>query len=261
MEEVWKNIQGYEGLYQVSNMGRVKSLARRLANGQWKDETFKVPVKKKNGYYQVTLFDGFNKRYKIMLLHRAIATAFIPNPNNYPCIDHIDGNPSNNGLSNLRWVTHKMNSNNPICLDRRSKQLKIAQNRPEIMEKKIRSAKKKAVFQYSMYGEFIKQWSSVREACRELGLECTNISACASGRKKSAYGYLWSRTLRDDIKYEKVTSAKAVLQYDLNMNLLNEYRCARDAADATGCLFSCISSCCVGRFKSSKGFIWKFKEN
>ena len=104
--EVWKDIPGYVGYYQVSDFGRVRSVPRAGTKGGVLVQSIC------RGYYKVYLCGGGKRRY--VQVHRLVAEVFIPNPNNYPCVDHIDTNRLNNVVSNLRWVTHRMNSNNPI---------------------------------------------------------------------------------------------------------------------------------------------------
>ena len=104
MEEIWKDIEGYEGLYQISNLGRVKS----LGNTHYKTTRILVVYKNKNGYCGINLCKkGKVTKYRI---HRLVATAFIPNPNNYPEVNHKDENKSNNRVDNLEWCTHHYNS-------------------------------------------------------------------------------------------------------------------------------------------------------
>ena len=106
--EVWKDIKKYEGYYQVSNKGRIKSLARYVYNKdgtvqRFKMETIKTPIKSTDGYLMVKLcVNGINKTIGI---HRLVAEAFIENPNNYPEVNHIDTNRKNNNVDNLEWCT------------------------------------------------------------------------------------------------------------------------------------------------------------
>lgn len=112
MNEIWKDVVGYEGKYQVSNYGRVKLLDYR----QTGQERLIRPGVNKYGYLEVTLYkDNKSKTHRI---HRLVAQAFIPNPGNKPCIDHINTIRADNRADNLRWVTHKENSNNPLTKER-----------------------------------------------------------------------------------------------------------------------------------------------
>lgn len=109
--EIWNDIKGYEGLYQVSNMGRVKSVARTV---MWKNKEVKryksriMKSRVKNGYCCASLYKDFKSReYRV---HRLVAEAFIPNPNELPFINHIDENKLNNNVENLEWCTRQYNN-------------------------------------------------------------------------------------------------------------------------------------------------------
>ena len=191
MKEIWKDVVGYEGLYQVSNTGRLVRKERRDSNGRFLSQQEKVIHKiHGTGYYGTAIVDGKGNS-KNVLIHRLVAMAFIPNQNNYTQIDHIDGNKSNNREENLRWCTPKQNVNFPLSLLHRSQKGKLAQNKKETIEKKIASSHKKPIIQYDMNYNFVKEWSSLHEVGREMNINIVNVSACANGRKKSAYGFIW----------------------------------------------------------------------
>lgn len=115
MEEVWKDIQDYDGLYQVSNLGRVKSIDRKVLQFNGYSYSYRIYRGKilkqsvtNNGYKKVTLY---NKKPKTISVHRLVAQAFIPNPNNYSQVNHIDENKENNCVNNLEWCDSKYNIN------------------------------------------------------------------------------------------------------------------------------------------------------
>lgn len=189
-QEIWKDVVGFEGLYKVSNYGRLIRVERKASNNHLLPETFKVLKTKRTGYYGTSIVDSYGKSHNV-LIHRLVAIAFIPNPKHLPQIDHIDGDKTNNFVGNLRWCTAKENVNFPLSLSNRSRSLKIAQNRKETIERKIASSRKKSLLQCDMQGNLIKEWPSLHEASRELKMNFSNVSACAHGRRNNAYGFTW----------------------------------------------------------------------
>ena len=164
MEEVWKDIEGYEGLYQVSNKGRVKS----LKNNNTKKEKVLKPIIGK-GYKRVRLCKY--KTRKLYAVHRLVANAFLPNPHNFPCVNHKDECRTNNVVSNLEWCTHKYNCNYGTGIERSSK----------ARSKQVRAFKN---------DELIMTFHSPKEAGRQ-GLNQGAVAACCRGEKKTYKGYEW----------------------------------------------------------------------
>lgn len=175
--EIWKPIDGYENLYEVSNYGRVKSLGNGKSNNS--KERFLKASKEGNGYLRVGLSkDGKKKDFKV---HRLVASAFIENPNNLPQINHIDEDKQNNHVSNLEWCTAEYNNNYGTHNER------VAKSLTGVFNTKV----SKAVFQYTKQGEFIAEFPSVSEVQRQLGYPIQHISHCCLGKRKSANGYIW----------------------------------------------------------------------
>lgn len=124
--EEWRDIEGYEGLYQVSDWGRVKSLNREYFNGKaWfkVEEHIMKSYSDKDGYQLIRLKK--NGCGKTLRVHRLVAQTFLPNQDNLPCVDHIDGNTSNNSVWNIRWCTQKENLNYPLAKVNNSNSSKI----------------------------------------------------------------------------------------------------------------------------------------
>ena len=153
--EEFRDIPGYEGMYEVSNLGRVKNV-----------ETGRIlkPGKDRYGYLKVVLCkNGTRKTIKV---HRLVALTFLPNPNNYPEVNHRDEDKTNNTVDNLEWCTRDYNNNYSLA---------------------------KPVLQYDLLGNFIREWPSASKVEEETGIWQTSISACCLGRYgfKTAGGYLW----------------------------------------------------------------------
>lgn len=176
MKEIWKDITGYEGLYQISSEGRVKSLNY---NRTGKEKILKA-ILDKYGYCFVILCK--NNKIKKYSIHRLVAQAFIPNPDNLPQVNHINENKTDNRVENLEWCTAEYNHNYGTRNDR------------------IAKALSKPVLQFSKTDEFIKKWNSIMDIKRELNISHQNISKCCLGKIKTAYKFKWG--YEED--YEKV---------------------------------------------------------
>lgn len=162
MIEIWIDIKDYEGLYQVSNFGRVKNVKRN---------SILKASDTGNGYLMVILCK--NGKKKMNLVHRLVAQAFIPNPLNLPCVNHkIEGYEGKqiNTVENLEWCTVAYNNSYGTHIERCAK------------------AKSKPVLQYSLDGKLIMEWSSIREARKLFG---SHIQQCCIGKLKQTHGYIW----------------------------------------------------------------------
>lgn len=181
MNEIWKTIEDYPN-YQVSNMGRVKSLERNVVKGKgglYKiEEKILKSIKKRDGYLMVNL--SKEGKQKTCLIHRLVASTFLDNPNNLFEVNHIDEDKTNNRADNLEWCSREYNCN----YGTRNKRISIP------------------ILQLSLDGKLIRKWNSAREVERELNIAHNQITACCKKRKnyKSAGGYKWGYA--DD--YEKI---------------------------------------------------------
>ena len=167
MNEIWKDIEGYEGLYQISNLGRVKSL-------NYNKRGFERILKNKTGsrgYFNVNLSkDGKSKNINV---HRIVATHFIPNPDNLPQVNHKDENKQNNCVENLEWCTAEYNNTYGSRLE------------------KSANSKSIPIIQFTKDWEFVRKWNSARIAEYTLGLNIGSVCLCLKGKHKSTGGYKW----------------------------------------------------------------------
>ena len=162
--EEWRDVVGYEGRYQVSSMGRVKSF-------KWNKERILKPSMDKDGYLLVTLCAG--GKPKTLKVHRLVCEAFHENLENKSDVNHLNEIKTDNRASNLEWCTRRDNINHGSRNERLGKALS------------------KPVGQYAQDGELIKVWPSTMEVERQAGFSNGNISQAANGKYKKAYGFIW----------------------------------------------------------------------
>lgn len=191
--EIWKPVKGFEGLYEVSNKGNVRSLDRHLMLGNryclLKGKPIK-PYLTPKGYLRTELYKG--KQVKKYFVHRLVAEAFIPNPSNLPCIDHINTIRDDNRVENLRWCTHKENSNNPLTIEHAS-----IKNWTEEIKKKMLATKRKnqsigcevSVYYIDEQGKKIS-FKSMMEAERQTNVPHSYISRSIA-KKVPTLGRQW----------------------------------------------------------------------
>ena len=193
MEEIWKPVTGYEGLYEVSNLGRVKSVERwvKRSDGH-KNHILERIIKvfpQNSGYLQVGLHK--NGAVEQFLVHRLVAETFIPNPENHPQVNHKDETKENNTVfvkedgtvdqerSNLEWCDQSYNNNYGTIKERWGAKRK---NRPDMSKK---------VLQCTLDGTVIATYPSTVEAERQTGVKCQCVGQCCLGRQKTAGGFKW----------------------------------------------------------------------
>ena len=170
MLEQWRTAvydgEVYEGLYKVSNLGRIMSLNYlRTGRAELMEHSYDG-----QGYLQVTLCK--NKETKKCYVHRLVAETFITNPENLPEVNHIDENKENNRVDNLEWKSPKDNCNHGTRNER------------------IAKALSKKVLQLSLTGELIREWPSTRE-CGRNGFAQSHVAECCNGERKSHKGFRW----------------------------------------------------------------------
>lgn len=203
MEEIWKDIKGYEEMYQVSNLGRIRSLDRyvrhkkigsiRLIKGKIMSPT----ISKSTGYLTTTLYK--QGKGKQVTIHRLVAEAFIFNPTDKPEVNHINGIRSDDRVENLEWVNRRENQLHAYRVLKRGYKLPTKEQR-----KKYLDTLGKEIIQYELQ-IIIKEkarYNSIREAERQTGIVHTSISKCCRHKQEKAGGYIW-RYGNDKIEKQK----------------------------------------------------------
>lgn len=229
MDEIWKNIKGYEGLYQASSLGRIRSLdrvvpykgGRRFYSGK-----ILLPRDNKKGYLFLCLCK--NNVVKRFYVHKVIAETFLDNPLNLTEVNHKDECKNNNTVDNLEFCTHKYN---------------CQYGNRNIKTKEICSI---PVLQYDLDGNFLKEYNSGAEAERITGVLNTSINQCINGKQYHAGSFYWCRKISEEFpkKIKIELKVRRVLQYNSNGDLLNEYNSIMDASRKTGVCSANIGMCC-----------------
>ena len=214
--EEWRPIAGFPN-YQVSNKGNVMNLktGRVIKNS--------IDC---NGYMSVNLWK--NNKLKHFRVHILVAQAFLPNPLNLPQVNHIDECKTNNDANNLEWCTASQNIRYSIYRQYRK------------------------INQLSLDGEFIKQWESISQIVKKLGIGNSHIIQCCKGERKQAYGYKWQYA--DGLNQQR--SKRPVAAFTKEGEFVAKYK---SAAEASRCLNICVQSiidCLNGNYKSTHGFMF-----
>lgn len=173
IEEIWKDVVGYDGFYQVSSNGRIKNT---------KTNYIKVPIKNWAGYHRIQLCK--NKKCKIFSIHRLVALAFLPNPNGLPEINHIDHIRSNNSLSNLEWCSRSYNAQYSFLRPDRKKSMAW------LGKSGILHPNSKPIIQ-KHNGIIVNKFDSISDASRVLSIKASSISRVCTGERKRYKGFNW----------------------------------------------------------------------
>lgn len=214
--EIWKDIDGLEGEYAISSKGNFKNLnTGRLLVGGYDG----------GGYKQVVIK---GKAYRI---HRLVALAFIPNPQNLPQVNHRDENKENNNVENLEWCTASYNTN---------------------YSSHKRSCKVK---QIDKDGNLIRIWNSFHEIEKELGYHRSAIREVSKGKLRYAYGFRWEYVNRDT---QRIMN-RPIIVYK-GSEFIGQYASTSKAAEALGLIYGCINNCLRGCIPTLKGYTFKYAE-
>lgn len=170
-EEIWKDIEGYEGRYQVSNLGRVKSIKHYDSRGHLRAERVLKPTNDWDGYLRVNLYK--NRVQVNKTIHRLVAEAFIPNPENKPTVNHIDENKTNNNVNNLEWATMKEQNSHGTRL------------------KRFSESNSKPIIAIDIANGEYTEYNSGKECAIQLGLNHGHISSVLKGKRRQTGGYVF----------------------------------------------------------------------
>ena len=246
--EVWKDVVGYEGLYMISSYGRVKRLGRYSIDVMgrrmyYEERILKKHISKTTGYPNVNLSkDGKAYTYNV---HSLIADAFIPNPDNLPCINHIDEVRSNSVLSNLERCTYLYNNTYGAAKEKRNSTWQ---------------SRKKAIIQYDLNGNIIAIHNkSLAQIKREFGY---SVSGCVHGNKKTAGGFIWKKEGEIPLIKEWKYYNLPIIMYDYDGNIIAKFeKGLEDIKRTTDFDIDNIRGCIKGKSKTSQGYVWRLESD
>ena len=247
MEEVWKDVQGFEGRYQVSNMGRVRSLDRwSLGEHPYliKGMMLKPSLNKGKGYVHVSLSDG-HRNYKHYEVHRLVALHFVPGYKEGLVVNHKNEIKTDNRAENLEWCTYQYNLNYSDVI----------------------AWKRKPVYQYDMEGNFIAKHKCCADVEKMMGTyQGAMVHVMYESKRGVWKGYRWSfepRTKEYWMQHDKKGSnrRRSVIQLTPDGRYIQTFPSIKDAAKATGIHQATISCCCQRKSTIQKtGYLWRYAD-
>lgn len=247
----WKEIPGTEGKYLISDTGKVFSVIKNkmIAQGISNQGYARVEIKK----------DGIRKKYGV---HRLVAETFIPNPNEYPVVNHKDENPLNNNANNLEWCTYKYNSNYGHCIEKRQEQ----RMRNGGYHSGASNPRSIPAYCFDKDGTLVGSYESARQAAIEMNLDRKSVSKAVKGWLKTTGGYVWNTEpifpswgVKERNFYGgKYFRAGAVLRFDASGKFIKRYETPNDAK-ADGFDPNGVRDTCRGKRKMHKGSIFKYE--
>ena len=273
MQEIWKDIPNFEGLYKISNIGNIASNIKISGKSKILKQS-----RSSTGYFHVQLYkDG--KAYTCNV-HRLVASAFIPSIEGKPQINHKDGNKANNSVDNLEWVSASENQIHSINNGLRSKS-------PMTDRKGKDNPNSKTILQYTINGSFVQEWASIADIARNFHCNASSISACVNGRNKTAKGYMWIAKTENTIpeviapviyeprKFTKygyhqnkkrkpgIVNAKTipVYQFSLSGEFIKKWQSVSEVSRFLKCTRYKVNKCCQGSIQSLNNFIWCYESS
>lgn len=248
--EEWRPIRGYEGLYEVSSFGRVKSLSRTMPHkihGAWhiRERILKQnwAGPKDSQYLIVFLHKGKGEQH-IFRVHRLVADAFLPKVQGKDFVNHMDCNRSNNSVSNLEWCTPLENTRHAFLSGR-------CENIGEYQKRQI------------VCVDTGERFDSIKDACKKYGVTPKAIAQAANGGTIKSCGVRWQFADEYDagtpLRHRKNKNYSPVRQYDLEHDVIvADYPSIQEASIKTGIHRTNITACCLGKYHSAGGFRWEY---